>query len=47
MGLSDLAVGSSKVETTILNLGMRLSESKLEETMEEIRNRLTNPSIAV
>lgn len=35
MGLSDLAVSSSKVKTTILNLVMRLSEAKLEETTEE------------
>lgn len=47
MGLSDLAVSSSKVEPTTLNLGIRLSETKLEETMEEIRNRLTNQSMAI
>lgn len=47
MGLSDLAASSSKVEPTILNLVIRLSETKLEETMEKIRNLLTNQSVAI
>lgn len=47
MGISDLAVSSSKVEITILNLCISLSETKFEETMEEIKNRLTNLSTAI
>lgn len=47
LGLSDPAVNSRKTETTIFNLGTRLSKTKLEETMEEIRKRLTIPSTAI